>query len=323
MAEPTTPHSGHALGVLAVAAAALLWGTTGTAATFAPSAGPLAIGAAALGLGGILQALIAPRALRRAAPQLVARWRIVVVGGLSVAVYPLAFYSSMHLAGVAVGTVVSLASAPLAAGLMELVLDGRRLGPRWWTAAALGIGGSVLLCAARLGDAQGDPARTVVGILLGLVAGITYAAYSWAAAALMAAGIARAASMGAVFGLGGLLLMPVLLLTGAPLIASGAAFTVAAYMALVPMFLGYVLFGLGLARVGAGTATTITLLEPAAATVLAVLVVGERLAPLGWMGLALIGASVVLLSIRPAAPVGDAGGPVARPLPGPEAPGPS
>jgi len=91
----------------------------------------------------------------------------------------------------------------------------------------------------------------------------------------------------------------------------------------VPMFLGYVLFGLGLARVGAGTATTITLLEPAAATVLAVLVVGERLAPLGWMGLALIGASVVLLSIRPAAPVGDAGGPVARPLPGPEAPGPS
>lgn len=312
-ATPAAPHRGHTIGVLAVAAAALLWGTTGTAATFAPSAGPLAIGAAALGIGGILQALIAPRALRRAAPQLRARWRIVAVGGLSVAVYPLAFYSSMHLAGVAVGTVVSLASAPLAAGVMERVLDDRRLGARWWSAAALGIAGSVLLCAARLGDAQGDPAGTVLGILLGLVAGITYAAYSWAAAALMTGGIPRAAAMGSVFGLGGLLLMPVLLATGAPLVASASAFAVAAYMALVPMFLGYVMFGLGLARVGAGTATTITLLEPAAATVLAVLVVGERLTPIGWIGLALIGASVVLLSIRPATPVGDAGGPVAEP----------
>jgi len=320
MSQPTAaaPHRGHALGVLAVATAALLWGTTGTAATFAPGAGPLAIGAAALGIGGILQALIAPRALRRAAPQLRARWRIVAVGGLSVAVYPLAFYSSMHLAGVAIGTVVSLASAPLAAGLMELVLDRRRLGPRWWVAAALGIAGGVLLCAGKLGDAHGDAAGTVSGILLGLVAGVTYAAYSWAAAALMYADVARAAAMGSVFGLGGVLLMPVLLVTGAPLIATGTALAVAAYMALVPMFLGYVLFGLGLARVGAGTATTITLLEPAAATVLAVFVVGERLTPPGWIGLALIGASVVLLSIRPATPVGDAGGPVAEPWTGPD-----
>ncbi|MBS1698198.1 MAG: EamA family transporter [Actinobacteria bacterium] len=301
---------GHVLGVFAVTSAALLWGTTGTAATFAPNAGPLAIGAAALGVGGLLQALIAPRALRRAAPALRARAGVVLVGALSVAVYPLAFYSAMHLAGVAVGTVVSLASAPLAAGLMERVLDRRRLGVRWWIAAALGIAGSVLLCAARLGDAHGDAAATLWGVLLGLVAGAAYAAYSWAAAALMTGGVPRAAAMGSVFGLGGLLLMPVLLITGAPLVASGSAFAVAAYMALVPMFLGYVLFGLGLARVGAGAATTITLLEPAAATVLAVLVVGERLTAAGWAGLALIGAAVVLLSIRPATPVGVAGGPV-------------
>lgn len=313
IASAAGPRGGHTTGVLAVAAAALLWGTTGTAATFAPGAGPLAIGAAALGIGGILQALIAPRALLRAAPALRARRGVVVVGGLSVAVYPLAFYSAMHLAGVAVGTVVSLASAPLAAGLLELVLDRRRLGVRWWIAAALGIGGSVLLCAAKLGDGYGDPSATIAGVLLALVAGATYAAYSWAAAALMRGGIPRAASMGSVFGLGGVLLMPVLLVTGAPLVASGSAFAVAAYMALVPMFLGYVLFGVGLARVGAGAATTITLLEPAAATVLAVLVVGERLTPAGWTGLALIGAAVALLSIRPTTPLGDAGGPVAAP----------
>jgi len=36
---------------------AVLWGTTGTAATLSDGVGPLATGAAALGIGGILQAL--------------------------------------------------------------------------------------------------------------------------------------------------------------------------------------------------------------------------------------------------------------------------
>jgi DME family drug/metabolite transporter len=44
------------------------------------------------------------------------------------------------------------------------------------------------------------------------------------------------------------------------------------------------------------TATTITLLEPVVATVLAVVVVGERLAPAAWAGLALILVSVTVLA---------------------------
>ena len=52
-------------GILSVLVAAVLWGTTGTAATFAPGVGPLAMGAAALGIGGILQGLIAVPSLIR------------------------------------------------------------------------------------------------------------------------------------------------------------------------------------------------------------------------------------------------------------------
>ncbi|MFJ5899531.1 EamA family transporter [Streptomyces sp. NPDC093064] len=72
------------------------------------------------------------------------------------------------------------------------------------------------------------------------------------------------------------------LATGAPLLSSWSDTAVGAYMALVPMFIGYVLFGWGLAHVPASTATTLSLLEPAVAAVLAVLVVGERLPLLGW-----------------------------------------
>src|SRR5699024_10912337 len=131
--------------VAAVTFTSVLWGTTGTAATFAPAAGPLAIRAAALGIGGLLQAVIALPALRRAIPALRRHLGLLAVGALAVLVYPLAFYSSMDLAGVAVGSVVSLASGPLASGVLERFLDHRVLGPRWSVAAALGIAGSVLL----------------------------------------------------------------------------------------------------------------------------------------------------------------------------------
>lgn len=114
--------------------------------------------------------------------------------------------------------------------------------------------------------------------------------------------------MGAVFGGGGLLLIPVLVLTGASLLDSGQNIAVTAYMALVPMFFGYLLFGYGLTKVSASTATTVTLTEPAIATVLAVLIVGERLTALGWAGLVVIAGVLVILALAPtnADPISDA-----------------
>jgi DME family drug/metabolite transporter len=287
------------IAIAAITITSILWGTTGTAATFAPGAGPLAIGAAALGIGGILQALIAVPALRAGRGQLRANLPLTGLGAVAVAIYPLAFYSSMHLAGVALGTVVSLASAPLASGVLEWFVQRTPLSRWWMLAAGLGVTGSTLLCLSKMTHDPGDAGSTLAGIALGLVAGATYATYSWSAQRLMSRGISRAASMGAVFGAGGILLVPVLLLTGTPLITSSQAFAVAAYMALIPMFLGYLLFGYGLARVTASTATTITLSEPAIAAILAVAVVGERLSTVGWTGLGIVAVALAVLAIAP------------------------
>jgi drug/metabolite transporter, DME family len=282
-----------------VLSASVLWGTTGTAATFAPAVGPLAIGAAAMGLGGLLQAVTAVRTMTRERAALCAQRRIVLLGGAAVAVYPLAFYSSMRLAGVAVGTVVSIGSAPLASALAERIIDRQRLTIRWMAGAGLGLAGIVLLCLAeasrpRPGHATAWP--VMVGVGLGLAAGATYAIYSWAAHRVIKCGVPPRAAMGAIFGLGGLLLVPVLLATGAALAASWHNAAIGGYMALVPMFTGYVLFGRGLAYVRASTATTLSLLEPAIATVLAVTVVGEHLPAAGWAGLILISGCLAVLT---------------------------
>lgn len=301
--HPTRPERAVAAGTAAVLAASVLWGTTGTAATFAPAVGPLAIGAAAMGVGGLLQAGTAHRAIARHRAALASRWRLVLLGAVAVAVYPLAFYTSMHLAGVAVGTVVSLGSAPLASVVIERVVDRRRLSRRWAAAAAVGVAGIVLLCGAQaLGDPASRPgagsgSAVGAGVALGLVAGATYALYSWAAHRLMLGGVPSHAAMGAVFGVGGLLLLPVLAATGAPLLASWGNAAVGGYMALVPMFTGYVLFGWGLARIPVSTATTLTLLEPAVAVVLAVAVVGERLPAVGWGGVALVVVCLAVLTV--------------------------
>ncbi|WP_104176556.1 EamA family transporter [Cryobacterium sp. Y50] len=205
----------------------------------------------------------------------------------------------MHFAGVAIGSVISLASAPLASGLLELLLERRRLSLWWALAAGLGIIGSTLLCLSKMTDAAESTGQTVAGIALGLIAGATYATYSWAAHHLMNHSISRAAAMGSVFGLGGMLLLPVLIVNGAPLLASAQAFSVAVYMAIIPMFLGYLLFGFGLTRVSASTATTITLTEPAIPAILALLIVGERLTTVGWIGFAVIACVLVVLAIAP------------------------
>lgn len=292
---------GSAWGAAFVLAASVLWGTTGTAATFAPEVSPLAIGAAAMGFGGLLQAAIAARPMLAFGPSLRSKWPTVALGALAVALYPLAFYSSMHLAGVAVGTVVSIGSAPLASAVVERVVDKRPFTARWTAGAVLGVSGAVLLCLAEAGNAEAGAIRSVwstyAGIGLGLLAGLTYAIYSWAAHRLINTGIPSRAVMGTVFGAGGVMLMPVLALTGAPFVASWQNFAVGAYMALVPMFAGYVLFGWGLARVRASTATTVSLAETVVAAVLAVLVVGERLPALAWTGAALIAGSLFILTL--------------------------
>ncbi|WP_335939276.1 DMT family transporter [Streptomyces sp. PTD5-9] len=302
MSRPAGHASGAGAGAVAVLVASVLWGTTGTAATFAPGVGPLAIGAAAMGLGGLLQAAVAGPRVLRARDDLRARWRTVLIGGAGVALYPLAFYTSMRLAGVAVGTVVSIGSAPLASALIERLVDRRRLTRRWMAGAGLGLAGTVLLCAAEAaragsGSGAGSAAGTVAGVGLGLLAGVTYAVYAWAAHRLITHGVPSRAAMGAVFGLGGLMLVPVLLATGAPLTASWTNAGVGLYMALVPMFTGYVLFGFGLARVPVSTATTLSLLEPAVAAVFAVLVVGERLPAAGWAGIVLVIACLGVLTV--------------------------
>nr|AGU10299.1 EamA-like transporter family [uncultured organism] len=285
--------------------ASLLWGTTGTAASFLPaSVSPLATGAATMGVGGALLLVVG---WRRALPILRSRAALpwIVFGAVGVVIYPLAFYSAMSTAGVAVGNVVSLGSAPVFAALFEFAIERTRLTVRWSIATALAVAGVAALgitgdVAHSGSDAAGsDSGSPMLGVGLALVAGLSYAGYTYAARRLLQQGHPSGGVVGAVFGVGAVPLLVVLLVVGAPILQTGSSIGITLYLAIGPMFAAYLLFGRGLRRVSSSTATTITLLEPVVATVLAVVVVGERLDAPAWFGVAAILLGILIMIVRP------------------------
>ncbi|MEZ8594177.1 DMT family transporter [Vibrio splendidus] len=277
-------------GTLAILSASILGGTTGTAASFAPDLSPLAIGAFSMGVGGLMQAGLAYRKILFAFDKLLQNKKLLTVSALALAVYPLAFYSSMKLSGVAVGTVVSIATAPFFSALLECLISKKNnINKRWLTSFAIGVVGIGLLVFSESSSTNesGDDLK-LLGIALGLVAGLCYAIYSWATKALIDKGIKSQAAMGSIFGLGAMLLLPTLWFTGENLFSSQINVLVISYLTLIPQCLGYIAFSFGLRHVTASSANLLTLFEPVVAAVLAVCVVGELIPFIGWLGMFLI-----------------------------------
>ena len=92
--------AGLLTGPAAILAAAVLWGTTGTASTLAPAgARPAAIGSAGLAAGGLL--LFLPSRGARSLPAAcnrAQRW-LLALGALAVAGYPVTFYPAVARTG--------------------------------------------------------------------------------------------------------------------------------------------------------------------------------------------------------------------------------
>ncbi|GAB3305871.1 DMT family transporter [Pseudoclavibacter terrae] len=269
---------------------ALIMGTASTAAALMPASIPgTTIGAATLGAGGLLMFV----AFRGSALQVLRdrhtrHW--VLSGGLLVACYALAYYSSVQYAGAAVSTVVNLGSAPLFAAAMEWITGTRRLSLQWALGTAVSVVGLVLLSffadPGAASDTPTDAADMTAGIALAVLSGLLYAGYTLTSKKALDQRPDAPGVMGATFGVGGFLLLPLLALNFETLLRTPATIGLGLYLAIGPVLIGFWLFGLGLRYVDARTATTITLIEPVLASLLAVIVIHEAIAAPGWIGIA-------------------------------------
>lgn len=280
-------------GVWLVLGAAMLWGTTGTAQSFAPAGfDPLVIGACRLAIGGAALLLLT---LWRCE---LGRWHEWQAGGVLLAaacsaIYHLSFFAAVARTGVAVGTIVGIGSSPLAAGLLAFLFRGERPGGRWLVSTLVAIAGCALLVlAGGGGTVQVDP----IGLMLAVTAGCAYSAYTLVIKGLLARHYPNAV-VATVFCVAALLLSPVFVLRPTAWLLQPQSLAVILHLGLVSMAFSYWLFARGLLQVPVATAVTLTLAEPMTAGVLGVLVVGERLPIVAWCGLALILSGLLLLAL--------------------------
>lgn len=278
---------------LQILMAALMFGTTGTAQALADVGEPVAVGAVRIAIGGgvLVVLAVATGALRGLGRHPV----LVLAGGIGVAAYQLAFFAAVEVTGVVVGTVVAIGVGPVATGALEWLINRTRQTVRWAVATGVAATGVIVLT---LGSGD-EAAVSTTGLGLAVIAGVGYAFYTVIAKRLLEQGCAPTGVMAGAFGVGAILLVPVLAVADLGWLGGGAGLTLALYLGLVPTALAYVLYARGLRRTSAAETATITLAEPATAALLGAVVVGERLGVVSGAGVMLVVAAMMILLALP------------------------
>lgn len=289
-------------GLLAVSGGALLWGTTGV---------PVAIihertGLSALPIGFlrllvaalVVLALFGRRGTRRAL-ELAKRHRWWLVGaGAGLGGYQALYFVGVQYVGVTVSTLVSLGVAPVALTAWAAVTR-RRMPDRFALLTLLAAVGGLVLVSAQPGASSGG-AHPVLGLLASLAAGLGYAASTVVNHRIAGADDSGEPVLlaGVTSAIGAAVLLPFASVAGlfwpSDVIASGWL----VYIGVVTTVAAYGLFFRGLRTTASETAGVLTLLEPLAAAVLAVLVLHERLTALGVVGAVLMLAAIAGLYLR-------------------------
>ena len=273
----------------------LLWGTGGlTGSLLSRTAGLSAISVAACRLttGGVLIVVFLTVTGRRW-PASRAAWTRITVIGLLAALYQSCYFTAVSLTSVPLATLVTIGAAPVIV-LGADRMTGRR--PGRFAAATTGL------------------AVTGLGLLVGLPSGFRETAVLASAgmAVLAAAGFAAVTLAGSRpvpglddltvtgfgFTIGGLALMPLAQIAGGIAFRpSPAAIGLLIALGTGPTAVAYTLYFRGLRSAAASTAALLALLEPLTGTILAAVLLGERLSATGIAGAVII-ATAVILTVR-------------------------
>ena len=273
---------------LLLIAAGICFGTTGTAQALGPDdASSIAIGTVRIVLGALMLLLASIGREKGTVPSdMASRWWIA---GAGMAAYQLTFFAAVRSTGVALGTVIALGSAPALTGAIGWMLTREKPSKRWAVATALAVIGVALL-------AGGSDTVRITGVLLALGAGASYAAFAVASKELLSAGVSTEYAMARVFGLGAILLTPLLFFVDLSWLKTSAGINMAFWLAAVPTALAYLMYAAGLHHVKAHEASTLILAEPITATLLGALVLGERPSAIAWTGAAIIFIGLAILA---------------------------
>jgi len=276
---------------LMVLLGAILWGTIGTAQHFAPEgATPISIGAVRLAIGGGAIMLYAFLKGKLNGREILSKMS-TYVGAAGMASFQLTFFAAVKLTGVAMGTVVAIGSAPIFAGLISIIVNKESPGIKWLFSTIVSVIGCILLVTG--GE---DLSVDMNGIFMALGAGLSYAVYTGATKNLLG-DYSPEMVTGVVFTIGAIILSPFLLIYSLDWLKTAQGIGVALHLGLITTAFAYVVFSYGLSGIKLHKAVTLTLAEPVTASILGVFLLKEQLSTISGIGIGLVFAGLVILSI--------------------------
>ena len=275
------------VGVWAVLGAALCFGTTGTTAQIGvPFVSPVAVAAARLLCGAAFLLLFALlfESRKRIYQMPLAD---LLIAGIGIAIYQLTFFSAVALTGVAISTVTALGCAPTFSAIVAFLLLKERPHKSWYLGTSITIMGIVLV-----GTANGIDSFNLLGVILAAIAGLGFAIFNVICRRSLEKGASDIWITANTFGIAAIASAPFLFTDELTWLTTRNGILTTLWLGLVTTSVGYILFMFGLKRISSSLAATVVLAEPATATVLAAVVLGE---PLIWQSY--IGISAVTLGI--------------------------
>lgn len=285
-----------AIPYILVLCAAVLWGTVGTTQTYLTEGihpVPIAMMRSLIG-GGIL--LIIAILLKKIAFRTWS-WKQTFFAALSMALFQPLFFTSVHLTGVAVGTVVTIGSSPIFAGLIEWLFLKTRPTRTWAFATCFAIIGCVLLF-----TSKGETTIVPSGILCALCAGVAFATYTNVSKVLLEKEAALP-SVAMTFTMCGVILLPFSLFLGVEWIGIPSNWLPLFVMGVAGTSIAYLLFLRGLHVISSSAAVTLSLGEPLTAALLGVFLVGENLSLTAWFGVAFLLGGILVVTLKGKQPI--------------------
>ncbi|ACH39888.1 membrane protein, putative [Citrifermentans bemidjiense Bem] len=302
-------------GLLLIMLAAVLWGTVGISTKtiyHLASTNPLSIGFFRLVFS--LPVLFSICWARQGKEMLhVSRGDLglMTLIGLMTALYQVCYFGAVARTGVAVATVVTLCTAPVMVAVITVAFTRKRPSRSTLVALVGALSGTaVLVLFQDRGLApQGACPLRLTGADTGGIALAMVSAFSYGLVTLISQKLAAHRdpfqSLAISFSVGAAVLFGFakdMVMTYTPL-----AWVLLVYLGTIPTALAYVLFFKGMRSTSATAASISTLLEPMVATMLAWFLFGERFTPVGFLGIALLGGSLLLLYLGATAPMRKAG----------------
>jgi DME family drug/metabolite transporter len=278
-------------GILAVLGAAFCFGTTGTTQQLGvPDISPVAVASARLICGSLFLFLFAFLIERRNRGYRMPRTDLLIAG-CGIAAYQLTFFSAVDSTGIAIATVTALGTAPTFSAIVAYVILREKPQLNWYLGTSVTIVGIILV-----GTANGVEGFNLLGVVLASIAGLGFAIFNVICRKSLERGASDIWVTSQTFGIAAIASSPFLFSESPVWLTTRNGILTTLWLGIFTTSVGYILFMYGLKRIPSSLAATVVLAEPATATILAAVVIGEPLVAQSYLGIATVALGILYIS---------------------------